>query len=87
MTDSPDMDLVVTAADKPDQITRPPAKEVHTATSIFSSWRRVPWTMISLFRVSLFLLTLAITLMKEGERALRFLVQTAFAAGSNYRSC
>lgn len=42
-------------------------------------WREISWYKIPLFFTSLFLFILAITLMKEGARALIPLVQTSFA--------
>jgi hypothetical protein len=66
MSDSPDLNQLVTAADNPDQITLPAAKEVHAFQSKRSAWQQVPWTKIGLFGITFFLFILAITLMKEG---------------------
>jgi Na+/phosphate symporter len=82
MTDAPDIDLLVTVADNPDQMTLPAAKEVRTARSLRSAWKRVPWTKLGLFGVSIFLFVLAITLMKEGASSLVPFVRNQFAASN-----
>jgi len=56
MTDSPDMDLLVTAADNLDQIAPPAAKEVRAVRSIRSAWQRVSRAKIGLFEWQRFLL-------------------------------
>ena len=70
MTDSPDMDLLVAAAEKPRLRRQPETREERRARSVRSVWQQVPWAKIGLFGVSLFLFILAIALMKEGARSL-----------------
>lgn len=79
MTDSPDMDLLVTAADNPELRTLPGTRKGRLAQPIRSAWQRVPWTKIGLFGVSLFLFILAITLMNEGARSLAPFVRNQLA--------
>ena len=70
-----DSDVGVTAV-TPTDLTQSQLTEISsTATKI---WRRISWRKIGLFILSLFLFLLAITLMKEGARALTPLVRDGF---------
>jgi Na+/phosphate symporter len=60
----------------PSDNTQPEMEEVSAPATKF--WQRIAWRKIGLFILSLFLFLLAITLMKEGARALTPLVRDGF---------
>lgn len=77
MEDLPQKEAVVTAvtASDSDMALGPLAVSPAAAPRL---WRRIAWPKIGLFVLSLFLFLLAITLMKEGARALTPLVRDGF---------
>lgn len=66
----------VETAVSPSDNSQPSLPESQTAAA--KLWRRIAWRKIGLFILSLFLFLLAITLMKEGARALTPLVRDGF---------
>lgn len=73
----PENESLTTAVPPADSAqTQPHAPETESTAS--KIWHRVAWRKIGLFVLSLFLFLLAITLMKEGARALTPLVRDSF---------
>jgi len=72
--DSQTMTTAVAAADS----ALPQAPSSKSLSGLAKLWQRIAWRKIGLFLLSLFLFLLAITLMKEGARALTPLVRDGF---------
>ena len=81
MSESPDTDLTASAVDKP-ELSPLNTGEVYLAPPMWAVLRRIHWGKVGLFGLSLFLFILAITLMKEGARALTPVVRDTLAVSN-----
>ena len=79
--DTPNTDVVASPADRP-ELSLPVSRKVGQIQLFYILWRQIDWRKVSLFAFSLFLFILAITLMKEGARALTPIVRDVFAVNN-----
>ncbi|HEY1409220.1 MAG TPA: hypothetical protein VF434_09775, partial [Promineifilum sp.] len=82
--DSPDSEMTTPVSESNEFVIAQPKAELASHVEPLPLYRRISWSKIGLFFVSLFLFLLALTLMKDGARGLaplfandRFALETA----------